>query len=190
MTRRCLMPPTATAHEAAAKARDSLPVIGTERLMLRAPQMADFPHWAALMVPDADGHLGGPHTEEEAWEAFCVYVAGWLLHGHGLFTVEMTSSGAVAGFVLIGLEWGDEEPELGWMILPAYRGHGFGLEAAQAARKHALSLFGSDGVVSYVAPENDASNWLAERLGARRDRTTELSLGDGQTNVWRHGDTA
>lgn len=190
MTQRCLTPPTGPAHDTASTVRAALPVLETERLTLRAPLMSDFPHWRDLMVPDDEGFLGGPHTEEEAWEAFCVYAAGWMLHGHGLWTLELRATGKMIGFVIVGLEWGDEEPELGWMIDPQFRGRGFGFEAARAARDHGLTLFGSDGLVSYVASENDPANVLAERLGAKRDRNAEITLGDDQTHVWRYGDTA
>ncbi len=188
MTRRCLQPPTGAAQPAATAHQAVLPVIKTERLTLRAPMMSDFPVWRELLVPDTEGFLGGPRTEEEAWEEFCVSVAGWLLHGHGLWTVELNETNTVAGFVLLGLEWQDLEPELGWMLLPEYRGKGIAYEAAQAARSHGLSLFGDGGFVSYVASDNAPSNRLAERLGARRDGAAETEIGDhDQTRVWRHG---
>jgi len=188
MSRRCLQSPTGAAQPAAAAHRAVLPVHKTKRLTLRAPTMSDFPVWRELMVPDEEGFLGGPHTEEMAWESFCVYVAGWLLHGHGLWTVELHTTNTVAGFVHLGLEWEDEEPELGWMLLPEFRGKGIALEATQAARAHGLALLGDDGFVSYVARENARSNALAERLGARRDIAEEARLGDDEnTHVWRHG---
>ena len=110
--------------------------------------------------------LGGPHTEEEAWEACWVYVAGWLLHGHGLWAVTRKYDEAILGFVLVGLEWGDAEPELGWKVLTDARGQGYATEAARAARDWALSDGGLDTLVSYVHPENARAIALAKRLGA------------------------
>ncbi len=187
--RRCLESPAGAAQPAAAAHRAVLPTYRTERLTLRAPEMSDFPVWRALMVPDEDGFLGGPHSEEEAWDAFCVYVAGWLLHGHGLWTVELHATGDVAGFVHLGLEWDDLEPELGWMILPEFRSMGIATEASEVARSHGIGLLGDGGFVSYVARDNGPSNRLAARLGATRDHDTETALGgDEPLNVWRHGD--
>ena len=192
MIRRCLTPPTGAAADAAARARAPLPVIETARLTLRAPETADFPVWNDLLAQDDKGHLGGPFTEEEAWESFCVYTAGWLLHGHGLWSVVLRDSGIVAGFVHVGLEWDDAEPELGWLFLPEHRGQGFATEAATAARDHGLALLGGGALVSYVAPDNVASDRLASRLGARRDNAAAAALLNqyGQISVWRHGDTA
>lgn len=188
MTRRCLQPPTGAAQPAATAHCAVLPSFQTERLTLRAPVMSDFPVWRDLMVPDAQGFLGGPHTEEEAWEAFCVYVAGWLLHGYGLWTVEERETRTIVGFVHLGLEWGDWEPELGWMLLPEHRGKGFAQEAARAAQAHGRALLGDGGFVSYVAQENAPSNALAERLGATRDTAQEARLADDEhTHIWRHG---
>ena len=188
MIRRCLEQPVGATAAAAAKHRAVLPRYDTERLTLRPADLSDFPAWRSLFVPDADGILGGPHSEEEAWEAFCVYVAGWLLHGHGAWAVELKETRETAGFVLLGLEWGDLEPELGWMLLPEYRGKGIAFEAASAARAHANALIGDGGFVSYVARENTPSNALAARLGAHRDTAAEARLSDARdTHIWRHG---
>jgi RimJ/RimL family protein N-acetyltransferase len=84
------------------------------------------------------------------------------------------------GFVLIGFEPGDLEPELGWLFLPAAEGQGYAAEAATAARHHALSVLGLPSLVSYIDPANDRSARLAARLGARRDGEV-----DG-ADVWRH----
>ena len=169
MNMRCTQSPTGRPAKRAQALRRAIPRIETERLTLRAATLADFPAWVRLLVPDDEGFMGGPHSEEEAWEAFCVYVAGWLLHGHGLWAVTRKHDDATLGFVLVGLEWGDAEPELGWMVLTDARGQGYATEAARAARDWALSDGGLDTLVSYVHPENARSIALAERLGAVSD---------------------
>jgi RimJ/RimL family protein N-acetyltransferase len=166
MTMRCTHIPTGRAADRARALSARIPRIETDRLTLRAATMADFPAWVDLLVPDDSGFLGGPHSEEEAWEAFCVYVAGWMLHGHGLWSVTTKTDDAVLGFVLVGLEWGDAEPELGWMMRATARGQGYATEAARAARDWALREGGLDTLVSYMHPENAASIALARRLGA------------------------
>ena len=47
--------------------RAALPELRTDRCILRAPRLEDAPLWVSLMVPDTEGHLGGPHTEAEAY---------------------------------------------------------------------------------------------------------------------------
>ncbi|MFW5655479.1 MAG: GNAT family N-acetyltransferase, partial [Roseicyclus sp.] len=165
-----------------------VPELHTERLRLRAPRLADLPAWTAIFAK--------PPFEtapDEAWTEFCCYTAGWLLHGHGLWSVDLRGDGRLAGFVLLGLEWDDVEPEPGWMFLPEHRGAGLASEAAGAARDHGLSMLGDGGFVSYVDPENFPSNRLAERIGGRRDPAAEAALAaapGARTHVWRHGRSA
>ncbi len=156
-----------------------LPVLETARLRLRAPALADFEPWAEILCGPAGPYLGGPFDRDAAFIEFAVSVGGWLLRGHGVWTVEQKTDGTVLGFVLIGFEPGDDEPELGFLFRPAAEGQGYAAEAATAALSHARSL-GLPALVSYVATGNVRSHRLAERLGAWRDG--EL---DGST-VWRH----
>ncbi|MEM7720825.1 MAG: GNAT family N-acetyltransferase [Pseudomonadota bacterium] len=184
---RCTLAPTGAAAEAAAMHRGSVPVLETERLRLRASEMADYPAYVEIFRAD-QGFMGGPFTDQQIWQDFTNYVAGWMLHGHGLWSVD-TKDGVLVGFINLGLEWGDEEPELGWLILKAHRGQGYATEAADAARRYGRTLVSS--IVSYVDPMNDASNRVAERLGATRDAEAEARIlktyGDAE-HVWRHGD--
>ena len=173
-----------------------IPRIETDRLILRAATMADFPAWAHLLVPDDAGFLGGPHSEAEALEAFCVYVAGSLLHGHGLWSVTTKTDDAVLGVSSSSASMGDAEPELGWMMLP--RARGAGLRHRSRPRRARLGLWAQAGLstlVSYMHPENAASIALARRLGATtgcaqpapgRRRTGLPSRGPRMTLISRH----
>ena len=180
---RCTLPPAGAPAARAARLAAGVPRLRTARCVLRAPSLADLPLWRALMQGEDADHLGGPLGNEDAYLAFCGYVAGWLLHGHGIWSIERTGDGALLGFALIGLEWGDAEPELGWLLAPHARGQGYAAEAARAALAHARGLYPS--VVSYVALSNAASARLAARLGARRDAAAEAAMGGG-AEVWRH----
>ncbi|WP_179378328.1 GNAT family N-acetyltransferase [Jannaschia marina] len=179
---RCTQPPTGQAARVAARHAAALPVLETPRLRLRAPEMGDLPVWTAILADWPDG----PVSPEDAWADFAVYTAAWLLHGHGLWTVT-TRAGEVLGFVMVGLEWGDAEPELGYMFRPEARGQGYATEAAAAARDHGMQLLGT--LVSYVDPANVASNALAARLGATRDAAAEAALAE-PVHVWRYRSAA
>ena len=76
------------------------------------------------------------------------------------------SLATVAGFVLLGREWDDPAPELGWMLAPEHRGQGYATEAARALRDHGLTLL--PDLFSYIRADNAASLRVAERLGATR----------------------
>ena len=183
----CPIPGPAADFGAGLRAR--LPRIETARCILRAPVLEDAPAWISIMVPDAEGHLGGPHDAAGAFTEFAATVGSWLLRGHGLWTVT-DRAGAVLGFVLIGFEPGDEAPELGWLFLPEARGQGYATEAAAAARAHALGTGGLRELVSYIDPGNAASRRLAERLGARVSGIIADPATGEAAEVWRHSEGA
>lgn len=167
------------AADFAAALSAQLPVIETARLRLRAPRLSDFDAWAEVLTGPSGPHLGGPFTRDDAFVEFAAACGSWLLRGHGTWTVEPCTGGAPLGFILIGFEPGDHEPELGFLFRPAAEGKGIAHEAALAARAHARTL-GLASLVSYIAPENDRSLALARRLGATSDGTLDGS------EIWRH----
>ncbi|TAG18948.1 MAG: N-acetyltransferase [Rhodobacterales bacterium] len=157
-----------------------LPVIETARLRLRAPTLADFDAWAEIFTGPAGPHLGGPFDREDAFTEFAAACGLWLLRGHGVWTVDLKSGGQPLGFVLIGFEPGDQEPELGYLFRPSAEGQGYATEAARALRDHAFTAMGMDRLVSYIDPENPRSSRVADRLGA-----TRIADFDG-AQVWLH----
>jgi len=182
----CLQPPQGKAAEAAHAYRAVLPKYETERLMLRAARMEDYAVWRELFLEEEGGFLGGPHEDEDIWYAFAAYSAGWLLYGHGLMAVADKTTDTALGFVFLGLEWEDQEPELGWLFPKRCHGKGYAIEAARALHAPASALLGKGKFVSYIHPENHRSAHLAKKLGAMRDAPAEAALGQG--HVWRHNE--
>lgn len=173
------------AADFAARLRAELPVLETERLTLRAPVIEDFAPYAEIAASPEGRYLTDDQTRQSAWLDFAQMTATWLLRGHGLWTVTDRRSGDILGFFLIGFEPGDHEPELGYMLVPGARGRGIAAEAALAVRDHAFGTAGLPSLVSTVDADNAASNRLAERLGAHRDRAAEAAHGN-MIRVWRH----
>ncbi|MCT4554838.1 MAG: GNAT family N-acetyltransferase [Pelagimonas sp.] len=175
---------------AAARLCGKVPVIDTRRLQLRGPRIYDFKAFAKIYESDRAILMGGPFSREEAWQEFTNYTALWLLHGHGLWTIDALTTPS-AGFVLLGYEWDDPEPELGIFLDEASEGQGIAQEALEAARDHAFAALNWDSVVSYVANDNDRCIRLMETCGATRDLAAEAALADtcdshADTLVYRH----
>lgn len=166
-------PPSGRLAEVARAVAAGLPRIETARLVLRAPRIEDFQAYAEVVLSDRWFDAG--QSREDAWLDFSQMVAGWLLRGTGLLSVD-TRDGSLAGFVLVHQEYGDPEMELGWILTAEGEGHGYATEAAAALRDHAASL-GLTGLVSYIGSDNVRSVRVAERLGARRDREAEAGIG-------------
>ncbi|MEL6682322.1 MAG: GNAT family N-acetyltransferase [Pseudomonadota bacterium] len=141
----------------------TVPVIETERLVLRLPRISDWAVLEPIFTSDRAIHIGGPMSAEDAWLDFNQLVAGWILRGHGALTICDTD-GTVLGLVLLGHEYGDPQPELGWLLTAEAEGRGIATEAARALLPFCHRIYGPD-FVSYIADGNAASVRVAEKLG-------------------------
>ncbi|CUH74814.1 GNAT family N-acetyltransferase [Tropicibacter naphthalenivorans] len=171
---------------AAARLGGRIPQIDTRRLQLRGPRIYDFDAYAEIMTSDRAAFMGGPFTREQAWGEFTQYTAQWLLHGHGLWTIDAQTRPS-AGFVTLGFEYTDAEAELGIFLCAQAEGQGIAEEAITAARDYAFDTLDWSSVVSYIARDNDRARKLMRKLGVKRDRAAEEALDDaGATCVYRH----
>lgn len=165
-----------------------LPVLETPRTRLRAPRFGDLPAWTEILCDARAVHMGGPYSRADAFLEFAAGLGSWLLRGHGVWTVEPREGGEPLGFVLVGFEPGDREPELGFFLRARAEGNGLAFEAARAARDWAWAQ-GLSSLVSYVDPANARACALALRLGAHRDPKAEavIAATDGEPiAVFRH----
>lgn len=163
-----------------------VPTLDTDRLHLRAPAIEDFPDYATIVTGPRGAFVGGPMERDDAWFDFINLGACWYFHGHGGWTITLKGQpNTVAGFVILGLEPGDHEPELGFLLLPEFEGQGIAYEAATAVRAFAAETLGMASLVSYIDPENARSQSLATRMGAIRDTQAE-TLFDDPICVYRH----
>ena len=176
-------PATPKATALAARLAAGIPTLKTKRLVLRPYRLDDFPAFADLLASERSRYVGGPMSRRAAWAEFAQLTAGWLLHGHGGWTVER--DGALMGFVLIGIEPGDHEREVGYLLTEKAEGQGIATEAARAARDFAFAELGFETLVSYIDLDNAKSVAVAERLGGCRDETAEAAL-DNPMRVYRY----
>lgn len=186
MTPAWLIPPQGPAAVIAASIAVGVPVLVTDRLVLRAPRLPDFPAYRTVFLSDRVRHIGGPFTEETAFFDFCQGIAGWMLRGAGMWTMTALGGEDPLGWVYLWQEQGDPAPELGWVLTEAAEGRGLASEAARAVLPHAVALYGAQGFVSYIDADNHRSIRLAVALGAIRDPATEALIGDPALHVYRH----
>lgn len=153
-----------------------IPVLETDRLILRAPRSEDFNALADMLLGARGQFYGDCSTRDEIWGEFIELTATWYLNGFGAWTAVDKSTGDIRGFFNIRAEPGDEAPELGYVVAPQVEGRGFAFEASQAVRDYALTTFALSSLVSYVNVENPRSVALAQRLGGTRDAQAEARL--------------
>jgi RimJ/RimL family protein N-acetyltransferase len=162
------------------------PVLETPRLILRAPQAGDEPHFLALMG-DAENSrfIGGPQAPDLAWRGFAALVGHWHLRGYGVFCVIEKETGAWAGRVGAINYFGWPSPEIGWTIHKSRWGRGYATEAAAAALDWAVGQLGWERTIHLIVKENTPSQAVARKLGsADTGDDVYLPFADATPDVW------
>lgn len=159
------------------------PTLTTARLTLGPASPAHAEAFIAFCATEDSRFIGGPAERRDAWESAAIGAGLWALRGHGPFWVSV--GGVPVGRVgLYHPDW-RTEPELTWVIYPAYQGRGYATEAALAARDWAARALGLPPLVSLIDSENTASERVAEKLGARLEGP-HVPNGGRPVQRWRH----
>ena len=161
-----------------------IPVVETERLILRGPRLSDHAAFCAYFAEQRSAWNGGPLEAHEVDRMITSAAGAWALRGYGLWFVTWKGDDTAIGFAGIfqPLDW--PEPELGYGIASDFEGKGVASEAVIGARKAAADLFGLTHLPSYIAPDNTRSKALAERVGASFE--TEVTLRGKTAHLYRH----
>ena len=169
------------------RARRMIPILETERLILREFRAADFEAFAAVYADEESArYIGGVSDRKDAWRRMAVYAGHWQLRGYGEWILEGKADGLMKGWAGLWNPEGWLEPEIGWALVPAARGQGFATEGAARARTYAYDVLGWTTAMSLVAMPNQASIAVAERLGARMERA--FIFREVETGIFRHPD--
>ncbi|MCL6263709.1 GNAT family N-acetyltransferase [Craterilacuibacter sp. RT1T] len=110
--------------------------------------------------------------------------ASYALHGYGLWRVALKKDDTAIG--ICGLVRRDvlPAPDIGFALLPAYAGQGYGYEAARACRDHAFEVLGLPRVLGITDDANLASKALLEKLGLSFTHYAALYEGEPPLRVY------
>ncbi|MCV2882353.1 GNAT family N-acetyltransferase [Actibacterium sp. XHP0104] len=161
-----------------------IPVIETQRLILRGPEPEDYPDFKATFSSYRSRFMGGPLNKYEAWMLYAAEIGHWRIRGFGMWMIHDKATDETLGMAGGWQPAGWPEREIAWIIWPDKAGHGYALEATHATRKYFYKHCGWEGAVSYIDPKNLDSIRLAERLGAKKDPLAQTI--DGNDAVYRH----
>jgi RimJ/RimL family protein N-acetyltransferase len=149
-----------------------VPRLETERLILRAHAMEDFPAYAAMWAdPVVSKHFPAPLSEEDAWAKFLRLFGQWELFGYGNWSVHDRKTGERLGETGFFEARRDIEPcligtpEAGWSFAAAAHGKGYATEAVAAAHRWADDRFGKARTCCIIVPANTPSIRVADRMG-------------------------
>lgn len=162
------------------------PVLETERLRLRPPQISDFEPLCELMAdPVVTRFIGGAQTPPLAWRSLCGIAGHWQLRGYGFFSVIEKETGQWLGRVGPWYPHGWPQPEIGWTLNRASWGKGYATEAAVACMDHVFDTLEWDSIIHLIHADNTGSQAVAARLGsADTGRDIEVPGFGIMTDIW------
>ena len=145
-----------------------LPVLETERLILRAPIVSDWLAFRDYRASPRTAFTGGPKPEHQAAEQFASFFGHWVLRGFGRLIAEDRATGAPLG-PFGPMQWQDgAQVEMTWSLwTAAAEGRGIATEAASAMHKWAFGPRGLTSARAEVHADNAASHTLARRMGGQ-----------------------
>ena len=146
------------------------PELTTERLRLRFFRESDVdPFLDFYRDPQSAAIYGADIKHSDVWRRVALVIGHWHLRGFGPWALEDRASGKFAGHCGLWFPEGWGDVEVGYGIMPEFRGKGYASEAAARVRNYGYREKGIARLVSYIDPSNSASLRVAEKLGARPD---------------------
>ena len=151
---------------------DSAQTLLTRRLELRWLTEADVDLLLAIWNdPGYIQNVGdrGIRTPEAALEAMrSILFTLYDEHGFGPYVLTRRGGGPPMGVCGLFKRSALEHPDIGYALLPDFRGCGYALEAARAVVAHARDTLRLGQIQAIVSPSNPRSIQLLEALGMRR----------------------
>lgn len=157
-------------------------MIETERLLLRPLTTADVDRIVDLHSDPRVNQFVPYFSPQQALRRILDIEGQWSQLGHGIFAVELKSTGEFIG--RCGLNYWPEfdEVELGWILKPEVWGSGYATEAASACLEWGFANLEVGYFTAMIDPANIASARVAERLGFS-PRRVDVLFGK-TTTVW------
>jgi [ribosomal protein S5]-alanine N-acetyltransferase len=112
------------------------------------------------------------------------YFPQWEKYGYGACRVDRKEDGAQMGMCGLFRREGLDEADLGFAFLPAYRGHGYAIEAANAVVAYARDVLHLSGVLGVTLPTNKSSITILERAGLTFRELTRLTPDDDELALY------
>ena len=179
----------------AASPSDFGPVIETDRVMLRTPQMSDHPAWADLRASSQDFLVPWEPRwapDELSRASFRRRVRHYMRDiredvGYALFVYDVHSAALVGGLTLCNVRRGvTQSCTLGYWVGAKYAKQGYMTAAVRAVVPVVFDTLELHRLEAACLPTNTASMRLLERTGFKREGLARQYLrinGDWQDHV-------
>jgi RimJ/RimL family protein N-acetyltransferase len=140
--------------------------------------------------PEMTAHLGGPESDEQILRRHQRYLHLPEDGTDHMFRIVWGPDGEGVGNVGYWRKtWRDQAVyEIGWLVLPAYQGHGIATKAAAATIEHARQEPRFQFMHAFPSVENPASNAICRKLGFSLVEECQVEYPPGRSmtvNNWR-----
>ena len=148
----------------------TIPIVETDRLILRGPVPADIDAWAAHIadpdvtryVPKGQGTFHERATRtlnvyQQRWETQPLSAVGWV--------ITRKADGQLVGLCGADATPRPDEGELDYYLGKSFWGQGFATEAARAVVRYGFENTTWSRIVAAIVPANIASGRVLEHLG-------------------------
>lgn len=163
-------------------------IIETERLLLRHLSTEDADFLVVLLnEPSFLANIGD--RQVRSVEDARAYVkkgpaAMYEQHGVGLLLVELRDTREPIGMCGLLKRDGIDDYDIGYAFLPKHWGRGYAMEAARAVKLWGIECLDLRRLLAFVAPHNDSSVRLLEKLGFRYDKTVPFPTPDDVSKLY------
>lgn len=160
----------------------TVPVIETERLLLRSHGVDDYEACCAMWAdPEVTRFIGQPSTPQQVWSRLLGYVGHWQLKNYGVWVIEEKSTNRFIGEMGFSDFKRDivaemrDVPELGFVFVASAHGKGYATEAVRAVTQWGDVHLPSKRTVCLVSDANAASLHVVGKAGYREFGRTTLN---------------
>ncbi|NBE56042.1 GNAT family N-acetyltransferase [Streptomyces boluensis] len=146
-----------------------MPVLRTERLLLRDWRDSDLAPWAAMNAdPEVREHFPDIQTPERSAASVAAFQDDLDRRGWGWWAVEVADTGEFIGFA--GLDPVDEDMsftgvEAGWRLTRTAWGHGYATESALAVLEFGFDTLDLPEILAITTAANVRSQAVMRRIG-------------------------
>src|SRR6185436_7098023 len=146
-----------------------IPTLTTERLRLRSFRKSDLDDYASMHADrEVLRYLGAEPWDRGRSSRHLAFLLGhWQLWDAGTWALEHKEAATFLGMIGFSSPEGWPGFELAWTLVRSAWGHGYATEGARAAMDYAFTVWKKDHILSLIAPANQASIRVAERLCER-----------------------
>jgi len=159
-------------------------ILETDRLLLRYLLASDIDFLVSMWTnPKITAHVGGPRDKVSLTNALQKAAADPYADEYDLWPVAEKETGMLVGFcgILDKEIDGRTEYEVNYFFDEPAWGKGYATEIAAALVDYAFNKKGLKRVVALIAPKNEASGHVAEKVGMAMEK--EVVRPDGKTKL-------